>query len=508
MSEPSVSQSNVKQNRGFLHFIERVGNKLPHPFILFLYLAVGMIVLSWVVSLFDVTVVHPGSQETMEVKSLISGEGLQFILSSTLENFTGFAPLGLVLTMMLGIGLAEKVGLLETLMTRAISKAHASMVTFMVFFIGILGNIASDAAFVIIPPLAALAFYSVGRHPLAGLASGIASTGIGFTANIMIAGTDALLSGISTEVAQGIDPDVIVTPLDNWFFMSLSTFVLATVGTIITEKFVEPRLGAYTGSRKIVEKERNPLEGKGLRNALIAAVLYIAVIVLGLLIPESPLLNEDGSILRSPFLNGIIPVIFMFFVITGITYGVTIGAIKKSSDVPQLMTESIKDLSGYIVLIFMIAQFIAYFNWSNIATWIAVESADFLKSIELTNMTVIILFVFLTAFLSLFIISGSALWALESPVFLPMFMVLGYHPAFVQLAYRIGESSTNMITPLNPYFAIMLAFMQEYDKKAGIGTLISLMIPYTIAFLSVWIVLLLAFGLLGIPIGPGISMYL
>lgn len=511
MTQPNidVNSTNSKGFTKFLNLIEKIGNKLPHPFILFLYLAVGMIVLSWVVSLFNVSVTHPGTGETLEVKSLLSGEGLQFILSSTLTNFTGFAPLGLVLTMMLGIGLAEKVGLLESVMKKAILKAHGAMVTFTVFFIGILGNVASDAAFVVIPPLAAMVFYSVGRHPLAGLAAGVASSGIGFTANIIIAGTDALLSGISTEIAQTIDPTVVVTPLDNWFFMSASTFILAAVGTIVTEKYVEPRLGKYTGDAKVkLTTEHNPLEKKALINTLIASIIYLLIIIIGILIPNSPLLNEDGTFLRSPLMNGIIPIIFLFFVVTGITYGITIKKIQKTSDVPQIMAESIRELSGYIVLIFMISQFIAYFNWSNIATWLAVTSADFLISINLTNISVVVIFALLTAFLSLFIISGSALWALEAPIFLPMFMVLGYHPAFIQIAYRIGESSTNMITPLNPYFAIILAYMNEYDKKAGIGTLMALMIPYTIAFLSVWIVMLLAFGLLGIPVGPGISMYL
>ncbi|WP_348775035.1 AbgT family transporter [Psychrobacillus sp. NEAU-3TGS] len=492
----------------FLSFIEKVGNKLPHPFILFFYLTVLLVILSWILSLFKAAVVHPNTQEMVAVKSIISAEGIQFILSDTLKNFTGFAPLGLVLTIMLGIGLAEKVGLLEMLMKRAILSTPKKIITFAVFFIGILGNVASDAAFVVIPPLAALVFLSVGRHPIAGLAVGLASTGIGFSANILIAGTDALLSGISTEISKGINPDVIVTPLDNWFFMSVSTFVLAALGTLITEKYVEPRLGVYKGEQQSISKDISPLEKRGLRNSFISAIVFIAVIVAGMLIPNSPLLNEDGTILRSPFLSGIVPILFLFFLVVGITYGVSTKKIQSSADIPKLMTEAIGSLSGYIVLIFMIAQFVAYFNWSNIAIWLAVHSADLLTTLNMTNVFVIVLFVLLTAFLSLFIISGSALWSLVGPVFVPLFMVLGYHPAFIQLAYRIGESSTNMVTPLNPYFAIILSFMHVYDKKAGIGTLMSLMIPYTIAFLIVWTILMLVFALFGIPIGPGVSLYL
>ncbi len=491
----------------FLAFVERVGNKLPHPFILFFYLTIALVLVSWILSLFNAKVVHPNTQETVAVKSIISGEGIQYILANTLTNFTSFAPLGLVLTIMLGIGLAEKVGLLEMLMKRAIINTPKKIITFTVFFIGILGNIASDAAFVVIPPLAALVFLSVGRHPLAGLAVGLASTGIGFSANILIAGTDALLSGISTEVAKGFDPNAMVTPLDNWYFMSASTFLLAFVGTILTEKYVEPRLGKYTGEIPEFNKGITPEEKKGLRNTLIAAVVFVGIVVAGLLIPNSPLLNEDGTILRSPFLSGIVPIIFLFFLTIGIVYGVSVKKIKTSADVPKIMTEAIGSFSGYIVLIFMIAQFVAFFNWSNIAIWLAVHAADLLRDLGMTNIFVIVLFVLLTAFLSLFIISGSALWSLVAPVFIPIFMALNYHPAFIQLAYRIGESSTNMVTPLNPYFAIILAFMQVYDKKAGIGTLMSLMIPYTIVFLVVWTLLMLVFAFFGIPIGPGVGLY-
>ncbi|CAM5195083.1 N-acetyldiaminopimelate deacetylase [Ureibacillus acetophenoni] len=309
----------------------------------------------------------------------------------------------------------------------------------------------------------------------------------------MIAGTDALLSGISTEVMKTIDPAITVSPLDNWFFMSASTFLLAFLGAFITDKIVEPRLGTYTGDKKADLHDLSPLENRALRNTGIAALLYIAAIVVLLVIPNSPLLNDDGTILRSPFLSGIVPLLFGFFLTTGITYGVTVKEIKKAADVPQIMAEAIKDLSGYIVLIFIIGQFIGYFNWTNIATWMAVNLAALLHAINLTNIFAIVLFILLVAILSLFIISGSALWSLVAPIFVPTFYLLDYHPALVQLAYRVGESSTNMVTPLNPYFAIILGFVLLYNKKAGIGTLMSLMIPYTIVFLIAWILLMLVF---------------
>lgn len=501
--EQVETKNNGAFNR-FLNTIEKVGNKLPHPFMLFFYLTLILIAFSFVLGTMQAAVVHPTSGEEVVVKNLLSKEGIRYILTNTLTNFTGFAPLGLVLAMMLGIGLSEKVGLFSAVMTKAISKTPKRIVSFMVVFIGILGNIASDAAFVVIPPLAALVFLALGRHPLAGLAAGLAGAGIGFTANILVAGTDALLSGITTEVVKGLDDTLIVSPLDNWFFMIASTFLLALLGAIITDKIIEPRLGKYKGDQLAKSTDITALEAKGLRNAGIAALLYITFIVGLILIPNSPLLNDDGTILRSPFLSGIIPIILLFFIVVGITFGVTTGKIKKSADVPNIMAEAIKDLSGYIVLIFMIGQFIGYFNWTNIATWTAVHLADFLTMINLTNIFAVILFVLLVAVLSLFIISGSALWSLVAPIFVPTFLVLGYHPAFVQLAYRVGESSTNMVTPLNTYFAIILGFMQVYNKKAGIGTLMSLMIPYTIIFLIFWIILMLIFVIFNIPIGPGI----
>ncbi|MGN4124685.1 AbgT family transporter [Lysinibacillus sphaericus] len=507
------TQSDLEMNNNglfnkFLDVIEKVGNKLPHPFMLFFYLTVVLVVVSAVLGTMQAAVTHPNTGEEVVVQNLLSKDGLRYILANTLTNFTGFAPLGLVLTMMLGIGLSEKVGLFSALMTKAITKTPKKIVTFMVVFIGILGNIASDAAFVVIPPLAALVFLSLGRHPLAGLAAGLAGAGIGFTANILIAGTDALLSGITTEIAKGIIPDMIVSPLDNWFFMSASTFLLAFLGALVTDKFVEPRLGAYNGEKKAESTALTALENRALRNTGIVALLYIFIILVLIFMPNSPLLNDDGTILRSPFLSGIVPILFMFFLVTGITYGISVKKITKTADVPEIMTLAIKDLSSYIVLIFMIAQFIGYFNWTNIATWMAVHLADFLTMINLTNVFSIVLFVLLVALLSLFIISGSALWSLVAPIFVPTFMVLGYHPAFIQLAYRIGESSTNMVTPLNTYFAIILGFVQVYNKRAGIGTLMSLMIPYTLVFLIAWILLMLVFVFFNVPIGPGVNYLL
>ncbi|WLD93594.1 AbgT family transporter [Alkalihalobacillus sp. AL-G] len=512
MPQPQTNLDNPQQSKGlyrFLNWIERIGNKLPDPFFIFVYLAAFVMLLSWLVHSMGVTVVHPGTGEELPIRSLISGEGIQYILSSMLTNFTGFKPLGLVLAMMLGIGLAEKVGLLESVIKKSILNAPKALITYAVIFIGILGNLASDAAFVLIPPLAAMVFYTVGRHPLAGLAAGFAGVGAGFTANIFIAGTDALLSGISTEAAKasGIE-NVIVTPVDNWYFMCTSVIILSIVGALITERIIEPRLGVYKGKVDKELEEASPLEGKALRNSLIAGLVYLGLVALMLFWPNSPLRNEEGGIIPSPFLSGIVPIILLFFITVGVAYGITMKKITSSKDIPKYMGEAMKDMSGYIVLIFAAAQFISYFNWSNLGTWVAVNGAEFLTSMDLTGLPVVVGFSMLTAVLNLIIFSGSAQWALEAPVFIPMLMLLDYHPAFIQAAYRIADSSTNIITPLNPYILIVLAFMREYDKKAGLGTLISLMLPYSIIFYAIWLVLLIVFAVFGIPFGPGIGVHL
>ncbi|MGX4670543.1 AbgT family transporter [Cerasibacillus sp. JNUCC 74] len=493
----------------FLNGIERVGNKLPDPFILFIVLAIIVIIASSIFSMFNASVIHPGSGEELPIKNLASGEGIQFILTSMLENFTGFAPLGLVLAMMLGIGLAEKVGLLDYAIRKTILKSPPALVTYTVVFVGILGNLASDAAMVLIPPLAAMVFYKIGRHPLAGLVAGYAATGAGFTANLFIAGTDAILAGISTEAAAIIDDSIVVTPVDNWYFNIVSVFVITIVGGLITDKLIEPRLGTYKGGDvDTVDEEDHPKAKKAFILALIAGVMYIAMIVTAIFIPNSPLRNEDSGLAPSPFLDGIVPLILFFFIIIGVTYGITVGKIKSSKDISKYMAESMKDMAGYIVLIFAIAQFISYFNWSNIGTWVAVNGAEILKEINFTGIWLIIGYILFTATLNFLITSGSAKWALEAPVFIPMFMQLGYSPAFTQAAYRIADSSTNIVTPLMPYMVIILAFMQKYDKKAGVGTFISLMIPYSAAFLFTWIILILIFYYAGIPFGPGITPFL
>lgn len=490
----------------FLDGVERVGNKLPHPFMLFIYLALVVILLSWIASLFGASVQEPGSGEEVAVQNMLSDDGVAFIFTSMVTNFVEFPPLGLVITILLGIGLAQQVGLIGALMRKIVVSAPRSLVTYAVVFAGIIGSWASDAATIIIPPLAGIVFLSMGRHPLAGIAVGFAGVSAGFNANLLIAGTDVLLSGISTDAAQSVNENINVTPLDNLYFINASVFFLMIVGAVVTERIVEPRLGQYQGDVQEQELEEvTAQENRGLRNALIAALIFTAVLVLAVIPSGSPLRGEDGAILESPLINGIVPILLFFFIAVAIAYGITLGQITTAADVPNHMAESAKGMAGLIVLFFAASQFIAYFQYSNLATWLAVTGANFLERINLTGLPLVLAFIGVVAVLNLFVVSGSAQWALMAPIFVPLFLFLDYNPAYIQLAFRIADSSTNIITPMNVFVPMVLGFMQQYDEEAGFGTLFALMLPYTIFFLVSWTLLFIVWSLLGLPIGPGVS---
>ncbi|WP_050183984.1 AbgT family transporter [Domibacillus robiginosus] len=510
-SQPNIPPPTRPKYLFVLDGVERIGNRLPHPALIFLYLTVLVMVASWLLNLLGVSVMDPGTKEELAVKSLLSVEGIQYIITSMFGNFIEFKPLGLIIVFTLGIGLAERVGLFEAAIRRTLLKAPKVVITYAVLFIGIMGSVAADSAYIIVPPIAAMVFHMFGRNPIAGLAAGIAGTGCGFTANLLVSGFDAMLAGISTEAAHTINPNIVVHPVDNWYFMSASVLVLTVVGAFVTERIIEPRLGTYDGDVEVKlddNEEDNSLINKGLRNTFISVVLFIGVIVTALYVPNSPLRGEDGSILNSPFMSGINTIILLFFILIGLTYGITTKKIRRIDDVVKKMAESINDIAPFIVLAFFIAQFIAYIQWSNLSTLTAVNGANLLESANLSGLPGVILLILVTAVSSLFITSGTALWALLAPIFVPMFMLLDFHPAFIQVAYRIADSATNMITPLNPFVAIMLGFLMKYDKKAGLGTHIALIFPYTVAFLIAWLVMIIVFAVFNIPIGPGVPMHL
>lgn len=505
--------SEIKQKETFLNkslgIIEKVGNALPHPGTLFAIFAVLVILLSGLISLFDISVVHPGTKEIIKPVSLMTVEGLHRILTSLITNFTGFAPLGTVLVALLGIGIAEGSGLIGTALRLLVLSAPKKLLTFVIVFAGILSNTASEVGYVLLVPLAAIIFLAVGRNPIAGFAAAFAGVSGGYSANLLLGTIDPLLAGLSEEAARIIDHTYIVNPACNYYFMAASTIFIAIAGTWVTEKIVVPRLGEYKGEKSDEEiKKLSSEEKRGLKFAGIAGLIFAAVILAGI-IPDQGFLRDPKTfdLLRSPFMSGIVGLIFFGAAITGIAYGIGAGTIKSDSDVIKGMGKAMETLGVYIVLVFFASQFVAFFNWTNIGLIVAVEGANLLKSSGISDIPLMISFIFVAAFINLFMGSASAKWAIMAPVFIPMFMLLGYSPEFTQVAYRIGDSVTNIISPMMSYFALIVAFLTQYDKKAGIGTVIATMIPYSVVFLVVWTLLLVVWVLLDIPIGPGASLF-
>ncbi|EGJ45877.2 aminobenzoyl-glutamate transporter [Ruminococcaceae bacterium D16] len=502
------NKSLEKKSGGILGTIERVGNALPHPFILFLYLVVALIVLSTILAAVGVSAVNPTTGEEVAVQSLLTRDGMVWILGSLVSNFSGFAALGIVLVMQMAIGVTESSGLLTTAIRRAVLGVPTWALTATVLFIGINGSIASEASIIFIPPLAAAAFYAAGKHPLAGLIAGYAATNAGFTANLMITATDALLYGVTQEAAQMIDPSYTTTPANNWYFMIASCFVLTIVGTFVNDRIIEPRLGKFTGSEVDEARDATDLEKKGLRNAGIFSLIFIAIILIGLIPSNGILRGDDGSIINGPFVTGLVPFLLAYFVLVGVVYGFTVGTFKKLEDIPCVMAESLTSLTGYIVLVFVIAQFIAIFNYTNLAMVIAVNAASFLDNIGLTGVPLILAILLVTTFVNFFMTSGTAKWYIFAPIFVPMFMMLGYSPEFAQVVYRIADSCTNPITPIYPYLPMVIGMAAKYDKKFGMGNVISMMIPYSFGFLIIWTIFVIAWMFLGLPLGPGASVFL
>lgn len=501
---------NNKYIEKFLSIVEKVGNKLPNPTTLFAVFAISVLFLSWIVSQFDFSVIHPGTGKEIKPVNLLSVEGLHRIILNLISNFTAFAPLGTVLVSLLGIAVAEHSGLIGTVLRLLVLKSPQKLLTFVIVFAGILSNTASEIGYVLLVPLSAVIFLAAGRHPIAGLAAAFAGVSGGYSANLLLGTIDPLLAGLTQEAAHIIDKNYEVNAAANYYFMFVSTFFIAAAGTWVTEKIIVPRLGKYQGT--VEAEEIKPLsddEKRGLWYAGIA-VLVFALIILAGLIPDGGFLRDPktNGILKSPFLSGIVAFIFLGGVIAGLAYGIGAKTIRNDNDVIKGMNKSMETLGSYIVLVFFAAQFVAFFNWTNLGMIVAVEGANFLKSSGLGAIPLLISFIIISAFINLFIGSASAKWAIMAPVFIPMFMLLGYSPELVQAAYRVGDSVTNIISPMMSYFALIIAFVTKYDSKAGIGTLIATMLPYTIAFFTIWVALFIVWFILGLPVGPGAKMFL
>ncbi|HKY32399.1 MAG TPA: AbgT family transporter [Candidatus Polarisedimenticolia bacterium] len=500
--------------RSFLHrsldVIEWVGNKLPHPGTLFALFALGVILGSAVLSGAGYVARHPSTGQPIEALSLLNGDGLRRIVTTMVTNFTSFVPLGTVLVAMLGVGVAEGSGLLTAVLRAMVLSAPRRLITMMVVFTGVCSNAASEAGYVILIPLAAVIFLAVGRHPLAGLAAAFAGVSGGYSANLVLGTVDPLLSGITQETARIIDSSYAVNPACNYYFMFASTFLITALGTWVTERIVEPRLGAYAGPEKTGPVEGlQPIERRGLAAAGLT-LLLLAGLLLWAVVPSDGVLRdpETGDLLHSPFLSGIVTIIFVMFLLPGLVYGVVTGSIRSDGDLMAKMGAAMKSLGLYIVIVFFAAQFVAYFAWTNVGLITAIKGAEVLKSIGLTGIPLIVGFVLVTAAMNLFMGSASAKWAVMAPIFVPMFMLLGYTPELTQTAYRIGDSSTNVITPMMTYFALIVAFAERYAAKGGMGTIIALMLPYSITFLAGWSLFLIAWMTFGLPVGPGAGLYL
>ncbi|MFI7639462.1 AbgT family transporter [Nonomuraea sp. NPDC049400] len=494
-----------------LNGIERAGNKLPHPFWLFIILSVLLMGLSWALSAANVSAVNPADKKTVVVQNLLSAEGVELMLGKAIENFAAFPALGTVLVVMLGVAVADRAGLLAAVLRRGISRVPAKWVTFALAFTGMISHAAADSAYIVLIPLGGLAFYAIGRNPIIGVIVAYVSVAAGFDASPVITPTDVILGGITTGAAHTIDPSVTVTPLANYFFSLGSSVVLSIVITVVTETLLTKRAksmpiddDAEIGD--LGDLNLSDLERRGLRRSGIALIVIAALVALAIVPSNSPLRDENGDLALGPLLGAVALLIGIAFAVVGIVYGRTVGTIKKSSDVPDFMAHGMKEMAPVIVLFFAISQFLAYFKWTNIGTIVAVKGADLLKAAGINGPVVFLGILLIVTIINLLITSGSAQWALVGPVFVPMLMLLDIPAETTQAVYRIADSCTNALSPMSPFFVLVLGFVQRYRKSAGIGTLMALVLPLCLVMLVTWTLFFLAWWALGIPLGPGVPV--
>ncbi|WP_298416616.1 AbgT family transporter [Brevibacterium sp.] len=539
------AEGKVGIGQRLLDWVEDVGNKLPEPFTLFLglFLITGLV--STAMAMGGVSVTIPGEDETIAVKGLFTGEGLSWLTTTLGENYLGFPPLATVLPILLAVGVAEKSGMLAAAVRIAFGKSPRWLLPYAVGFVGVTGSIMSDSAFIIIPPLAALVFKAAGRHPMVGLIGGFAATGAGYSTSIVPTSLDALFAGITTSVMDTL-PNAdytAVNPISNYYFNIAASIVLALVAGFIIDRLIEPNMirrgvpreyanasaqelakkyradnpyGDSEGSKggddqagTEVRAELAPEEKHGLIWSMVSALLLTGLILFSVLIPNSPWRNEDGGFLpESPLLSSIVFIVFAYFMLMGIVYGFVVGSVRSMNDLVRMMSQAIIDMMSFLILAFILGQFIALFNWTGIGSWIAVAGASGLEAIGLTGFAAVIGFMLLASVLNLFIISGSSMWTLMAAVFVPLFSLLGYEPAFIQAGFRVGDSATQVITPLNPYMIVLLGLVRRYEPDAGLGTVISRMFPFVIPFWIAWAALLAIWYFFDLPLGPGNGIFL
>lgn len=491
-----------------LDIIEKSGNKLPDPVVIFISLCLIILFASFVTGKMGVSAKNPADGKVIEAVNLLTPEGIAKIISEAVNNFATFPPLGLVLVVMIGVGVAEKTGYFETLMKYTIEKTPRKIIVPMIILVGILGNAAGDAAPIVLPPIAAMVFIKLGYHPVAGLVMAYASALGGYSASLMIGMSDALIVSFTEPAAKLVDDSVPVNAVMNYYFLCVSTVVLLIAAWFVTVKITIPRFGAYKSDVHTAAEDVTPTERKAMIYANIA-LLITMVVVTFLAVPENGLLRnaKTGSLIQdSPLMNGIVPIITVLFFVPGLVYGFVAGTMRSTKKFAEMLGDAMSTMGPFIVIVFFAAQMLAYFKWSNLGTIIAIKGAEALQG---QNGVVLILGVLaLSAFINMLIGSASAKWAIMAPILVPMLMLLGFHPAFTQVIYRVGDSITNPITPMMPYLPLLLSYAQRYVKDIGLGTLIAALMPFSVAFGIFWTILLIVWYLTGLPVGPGGPIHL
>ncbi len=510
ISTLKVAMGNKSIFTTILNWIEVTGNRLPHPVTLFFFASVVVLILSQIAEILNwrltKTVVDAqGEQQQVEVvaRGLLDSDGLWWVFSNLLPNFINFPPLALVLVAMLGIGVAERTGLIAALIHISLSRVSGGFLTPIVFFIAVMSSMALDAGYVVLPPLAAALYLAFGRSPLVGIAVAFAGVSAGFSANLFITAIDPLLAGFTQASANLVNETYQVSATANWWFMIASTFLLTCVGWWATAVIVEPRLTTRFADQLVTYADDARVgadDVRGLKWAAVTFFLAMLVVTLMVVVPGAPLFGEGARFSR--WVEAIVPLIFVLFILPGIAFGYGARVINKERGIAHLMSETMASLGPYIVLAFFAAQFIAFFKYSYLGEMLAILGGEFLLMLDLPAWFLMTIFLFIVMFANLFIGSASAKYAFFAPVFIPMLMQVGISPELTQAAYRVGDSVTNIITPLNPYMVVILAFLQRYLPQAGVGTLISIMLPYAVVFAMAWLCLLLAWMSLGLDLGP------